>query len=155
MKRIFAFFTLLLLFGAALISSCSKSGFSSYKFDFPIIDITKNEGESESVKTEVRKLPDNPVQGTVKMYVEELLLGPESPRLQPIFSLDSSLDFCFVRNDSGKDVLYLGISESSVYNLSADVDIQGRVGILKDNIKKNFKDIEEIVLFIGDNFVNE
>ncbi len=155
MKRILTFFILPLFSLVSLLSSCSESGFSTYKFDFPVMDIRKNEDEPEKLKTETRKLPKNPVQGSVKMYVEELLLGPESARLQPLFSLDSVVEFCFERNESGKNVLYLGISENSVYNLATDVDIQGRIGILKNNIKKNFKNIEEIVLFIGDNFVNE
>ncbi|MBR4374702.1 MAG: hypothetical protein IKP49_10115 [Treponema sp.] len=146
-KSIFVFFCIAL---SAVFASCAgKSGTSVYKFDFPKMDITRAEGEAEAVKTEKRCLPKEPVQGEVRMYVEELLLGPESSRLLPIFSLDATVDFCFMQGDD----LYLGISESSVYNLGADVDIQSRIELLESNIHKNFKNIGQILLFIGDNFV--
>lgn len=156
MKKIFSALAVPAFVFISLFASCSGgAGLSTYKFDFPVIDISDADADVSSVKTESRRLPSEPVQGKVKLYVEELLLGPESERLQPLFSLDSSVDFCFVRNESGKDVLYLGLSESSVYNLPPNADIQNRIAILRENIRKNFKNIEKIVLFIGDNFVNE
>lgn len=135
-----------------IISKCSVDG-TTYTFLYPkIADASKkNSDGKEKIVSEKRLLPSNPVQGEIRLYVDELLLGPQTNRLLPIFAFDSSVEFCYIE----KNVLYVGISESSILDLPNNTDIDSRIELFNKNIRKNFKNIEKIVLFIGGKVVNE
>lgn len=130
----------------ALLSfqSCKKG--VSYSFSYPKMD------DNEKIEEEIRYFPKNSEQDVVVRYVYELMLGPKTRRLQPIFSLATPIEYCFV--DSA-NVLYIGLEKSAIFDLSNDVDIQKRVKLMEDNIYKNFKKISKIVLFIDGKVVNE
>lgn len=98
---------------------------------------------------EVRYVPRHPVQGTIPLFVDELLLGPQSRRARPIFALGTRAEFCFLRGKT----LYLGLSKEV---LSADAvadDMLGDIALFKDNIRKNFSSLDSIVLFIDGKYV--
>lgn len=130
----------------ALLSfqSCEKG--VSYSFSYPKMD------NNEKIEEEIRYFPKNSEQDVVIRYVYELMLGPETRRLQPIFSLATPIEYCFV---DSSNVLYIGLEKSAIFELPNDVDIQKRVKLMEDNIYKNFKNISKIVLFIDGKVVNE
>ena len=142
----FLFFSLLPPIFFALLS-CSGGG-KSYSFEFPKISPDRSELKTEREK---RSLPSNPSQGELRLYIDELILGPEKPRLEPILSLNSAVEFCFLREKT----LYLGLSESSVLDLPNGSDVSERFSLLERNIRENFGEIDKILLFIGGKVVND
>ncbi len=113
-------------------------------FRFPIIG-------SEEIACEVRYLPRNPVQGTLSMYVDELLLGPQTQRARPVFSNGTKNIFCFQR---GK-VLYVGLSKEVLYEEPEAARIKEGIALFRENIRRNFRGVKEIALFIDGKYVEE
>ena len=131
---------------ALALSGCS--GGSEYTMLFPEIGVGN---KKEIIRKEKRRLPKEPSQGVIAMFVEELVLGPQTPRLRPLFSRGTHVEFCFM----GGNDLYVDISRDALFELSDAVDIQGGISLFEENIRKNFKNIENIVLFIDGRVVNE
>ena len=104
---------------------------------------------TERLVREVRYLPKHPVQGDVQLYVDELLLGPETQRARPLFSLGTKNEFCFVRGKT----LYVGLSKDVLYQIPEADTITKGIALLCKNIKKNFHDIKNIALFIDGKYV--
>lgn len=105
-------------------------------------------GSGRAVR-EIRYLPKNPVQGDVRCYVDELVLGSLYHRGKKLFSYGTKIEFCFLDDDC----LYVGLSENAVLQLADSVRIDEAKALLKKNIQKNFKNIEEINLFINGNYI--
>ena len=137
---------------ALALASCEEG--AKRTFLFPKIDI--NAGENgEEIVAELRNLPLEPSQGDLRLFVDELILGPQTPRLRPLFSLGTSIKFCFTSEKEGKNVLFVGLSEDAISQNGSCAEIQLGIQLFERNIRENFKNIEEIVLFIGDSVVNE
>ncbi len=151
MQKIILRSVFLILF-SFLLSSCSEE--KKYTFRFPKIGIS-SERESEKIVSEIRFLPIIPSQGEIRLFVDELVLGPQTPRLRPLFSLGTSVEFCFLFESDEKNVLYVGLSEKAIGEEGSSCDIQRGISLFCQNIRTNFKNIEEIVLFIGGIVVNE
>jgi len=162
MKKIFfnvskiAFVTML-----TLSMTYCKNNAKSYTFTYPVFDseygsdVYFDENKKEKTMTEKRYLHKNPSQGELRLYVDELVLGSKSQRIQPIFSLGTNIEFCFVEKQDKKDILYIGLSDNAIFNLQRNTNIQNRIKLFKENIQKNFKNISNIELFIGGKAVNE
>lgn len=99
---------------------------------------------SEKLITEVRYLSNEPAQGAIQLYVDELLLGPQTQRARPLFSLGTKTDFCFLRDKT----LYIGLTKSVLYQTSSAMDIVNGIELFKTNLLHNFKSISQIELFI-------
>ena len=134
---IIAFLFVAVIVCATILSVTSHSGVKRV-FYFPAI------GTDKLVK-EVRYIPKNPVQGDVRLYVDELLLGSQLPRLRPLFSLGTTVSF-FSLNDG---ILYVDLTDDVILQKSDSPDIEVGINLFEKNIKKNFKNIAEIKLFIG------
>lgn len=104
---------------------------------------------TEKIEKEIRYVPKNKSQSELETYISELLLGPEVHRARPLFSLGTSLDFCII-NDR---VLYVGLSEDSIFQDNEAVGFEKGTELFKKNIRKNFSKIDEIEIFCGNNFV--
>lgn len=104
---------------------------------------------SDDMAVEVRYLPKNPVQGTVNLFVDELLLGPQTQRARPLFSLGTKNEFCFLRGKT----LYVGLSKDVLYQIPEAEDIMQGIALFKKNIKKNFAAVHDIALFIDGKYV--
>ena len=100
--------------------------------------------EGKSVSVESRNLPSKPVQGKVALFVDELLLGPETERCRPLFSPGTHREFCFVRGKT----LFVGLSKDVLYDTAPAADIKKGTELFKKNILKNFAYIKSVELFV-------
>jgi len=98
---------------------------------------------------EVRYLPSDAVQGAVRSYVDELLLGSQKQGRLSLFTLGTACEFCFVE---GKTV-FVGLSVDAALQLSDSTDIENGIKLFKNSILKNFKYIDCVELFIDGNYV--
>lgn len=113
-------------------------------FYFPVIG-------SERTASEIRLVSSDSPQGKVRAYVDELLLGPTVRRSRPLFSAGTKTEFCFLR---GKK-LYLNLSRDALFMEGEAAEINLGIKLLKENIKRNFSQISEIVLFIDGKILAE
>ncbi len=113
-------------------------------FYFPVIG-------SERCASEIRIVSSDAPQGKICAYVDELLLGPTVRRSRPLFSAGTKTEFCFLR---GKK-LYLNLSKEALYMEGESAEINLGIKLLKENIKRNFPKISEIVLFIDGKILAE
>ena len=104
---------------------------------------------TEKVCREVRYLPSNAVQGDVRSYVDELLLGSIRQGRLSLFSLGTVCEFCFVQDKT----IFVGLSGDAVLQLSDSTDIETGIKLFKTSILKNFKYIDYVELFIDGNYV--
>ena len=77
-----------------------KQNSKSYVFIFPSAD-------DGSYIVERRNLSNNPAQGIIQLYVDELLLGSTVERTKLIFSSKTKVNSCFLRDNT----LYLDLSD--------------------------------------------
>ncbi len=94
---------------------------------------------------ETRFLPENPVQGDIGLYVDELLLGSLSERTLLLFTPGTSVLSCFLRDGT----LYLDLSDDMLAMGDGVADIKDAVRLLRRNLTDNFREIKEIELFVG------
>ncbi len=113
-------------------------------FRFPVIG-------TETIACEVRYLPRNPAQGNLCLYVDELLLGPQTQRARPLFSAGTKNEFCFQRGKT----LYVGLSQDVLYEVPEAARIKEGIALFRENIRRNFRGIKEIALFIDGKYVEE
>lgn len=131
---------LILLFSLAIYFV--KNNSKSYVFIFPSAD-------NESYIVERRNLSKDSVQGEINYFIDELLLGSSVERTKLIFSLGTKVNSCFLRDD----ILYLDISEDLLNIDESSYPIENGINLLKENILKNFSNINKVELFIGKRFV--
>lgn len=115
---------------------CSNKGVRRV-FYFPQFDGMHN-------ASEVRNLPSKPVQGKVALFVDELLLGPETERCRPLFSPGTHAEFCFVRGNTA----YIGLSKDVLYENAPATHIKQGTELFRKNILKNFAYIKSVELFV-------
>ena len=105
----------------------------------------------------------------IRRYVEEVLLGPVSPDLAPLFPLDTRLNSIMYRDG----LVYVDLSESAALPVEgmevisapllgeASTPPEGEVFrsllTLNEGIRRNFRFVKDVRLFIGGNevFFNE
>lgn len=133
---------LLLVLLSSLTIYFVKNNSKSYVFIFPSAD-------NGSYVVERRNLSKDSAQGELNYYIDELLLGSSVERTKLIFTSGTKVNSCFLRDD----VLYLDISEDLLSIDETSYPIENGINLLKENIFKNFININKIELFIGKRFV--
>ena len=98
---------------------------------------------------ERRNLSNEPAQGVIQLYVDELLLGLTVERTKLIFSSNTRVNSCFLRGNT----LYLDLSDDLLSIEKSSFPINEGIELLRENILKNFSNINKIELFIGGKFV--
>ncbi len=106
--------------------------------------------DSDRACTEVRYLPSAPVNGSVAMFVDELLLGPITNRYKRLFPRGTTAEYCFEKNG----VLYVGLSKDALYGVDG-VGIRESVSLFRLNIVKNFTYLNKIDVAIDGTSVYE
>ena len=106
-------------------------------FTFPLMG-------SERAVVEVRYLRTAPDQSDLQLFVDDLLLGPQTNRARPLFSRGTQALFCFVRDRT----LYVNLTKDALLEASDAAPILDGIAYFKQNILKNFPQIKEIELFI-------
>lgn len=119
-----------------------KQNTKSFVFIFPSAD-------NGSYIVERRNLSNDPAQGIIQLYVDELLLGSTVERTKLIFSSNTKVNSCFLRENT----LYLDLSDDLLSIEKSSYPINDGIELLKENIMKNFSNIDKIELFIGEKFV--
>lgn len=104
---------------------------------------------SDDRVVEVRYVPRHPVQGSISLFVDELLLGPQTRRARPLFAQGTSAEFCFLRGKT----LYLGLSKDVLAADAVADDMLGDIALFRENIQNNFSSLDNIVLFIDGKYV--
>ncbi|MDR3284840.1 MAG: GerMN domain-containing protein [Treponema sp.] len=95
--------------------------------------------------TEVRFLPKAPAQGDIRLFVDELLLGPLTDRCRPLFSQGTRTLSCVQQAHT----LYLDLSSEGFFSDGAAVPVREAVEILGKNIKANFPLLDTVEIFIA------
>ena len=145
MKKIkFCHVIVAMLFVAFVFSLVSYlvGGKQRRTFTFPVIGL-------EKPAVEIRYLPRKPVQGDVSMYVDELLLGPSTPRARRLFSAGTKNEFCFLRDKT----LYVGLSKEVLYEIPEAASIKDGIAYFKKNIRQNFRSVKSVELFVDGKYV--
>ncbi len=132
------------VFCGALIFSAIRLSFSHDKIRkvmyFPSFD-------TKSLCTEVRNVPRVNGKSTVESFLDELLLGATSYRYKNLFSSGTKVEFSFIRDR----ILYVGLSSEALAFHNDVVPLEEGVELLKKNVFKNFRGIDEVKVFAGDN----
>lgn len=121
----------------------SKPG-KRYTFEFESVD-------SEEIMVESRMLPSKKWREAVTLYVDELILGPETERFRPLFSLGTKETFCFVRNH----VLYVNLSAEALNQTGRVSKILVGTELFKKNVLKNFSKIKSVEMYIDNKGILE
>ena len=130
------------VFAVSILLFFVKQNSKSYVFIFPSAD-------DGSYIVERRNLSNNPAQGIIQLYIDELLLGSTVERTKLIFSTNTRVNSCFLRDNT----LYLDLSDDLLSIEKSSFLINDGIELLKENILKNFSNIHKIELFIGEKFV--
>lgn len=80
----------------------------------------------------------------VRLYLEDLLLGPMTQRYVHLFAKGTSLVSCFSRGS----VLYVDLSKDALYTDAQSMTVEAGVQLLKENIYRNFPPLTGVVVFI-------
>lgn len=102
--------------------------------------------------TEIRYLADGKnKESDIKVYVQELLLGPQNHRGMNLLTPGTKINNIFVR----EDVLYVDFAESALLPGMNTVDNLLGLPLIEKNVFTNFKNIDTIILYINGNIVYE
>ena len=146
LKKKLLIYILAFVFVAVFATSLSlffiKQNSKSYVFIFPSAD-------DGTYIVERRNLSNDPAQGVIQLFVDELLLGSTVERTKLIFSSNTRVNSCFLRGNT----LYLDLSDDLLSIEKSSFPINEGIELLRENILKNFSNINKIELFIGGKFV--
>jgi Sporulation and spore germination len=99
---------------------------------------------SQSTVMEIRYLPRaHTREARVERYVSELLLGPITPGLSPLFSTETSLVDCLVR----KGTAYINLSSEVLDNRNGLPEYSLASEYFKKNVCTNFRSMDRIYLY--------
>lgn len=87
----------------------------------------------------------------VRQFVQELLLGPATHGLRPLFQLGTRLESCFLQDK----VLFINLSQEALFPGESTSSTKDAVDLMILNIKKNFSWIESVEIYICSNKVYE
>lgn len=87
----------------------------------------------------------------VRQFVQELLLGPTTHGLRPLFQLGTRLESCFLQDTA----LFINLSQEALFSGETTSSTEDAVGLLILNIRKNFSWIESVEIYICSNKVYE
>ena len=93
---------------------------------------------------EYRNLTNNPHQGDINLYIDEILLGSTVERTKWLFAPGTKVLSCFERDH----VLYVNLSSDLLQMGEGVIEIREGVELLKKNILKNFSKIDSVEIFI-------
>jgi len=86
-------------------------------------------------------------EGDIIRYTEEMLLGPVSPELLPLFPIGTRLNSLLYRNG----VVYVDFSEEAVFPPAEGVSVLGNFRTLHAGILRNFSYVKDVRFFIEGN----
>jgi len=132
----------LVAFGEFLVSGLARRTFVFY---------SNLEGKTVVEDRMLRRSGDR--ETDIRYYVEEVLLGPSFPDLDPLFSRGTKLN-SFMYRDT---VVYADLSESAALPVEGSWNVFRSLLTLNEGIRRNFPFVGDVMLFISGNqvFFNE
>jgi len=85
----------------------------------------------------------------VRRYVNEVLLGPASPRSNPLFPRETRLSSFMLRDG----VVYADLTEYAALPVSRAGSVFRSLLTLNEGVRRNFSFVKDVRLFIGGNAV--
>lgn len=102
------------------------------------------DAKDSSPVLEVRYLPRAKTnEARVRRYVSELLLGPITPGVSPVFPKKTAIVDCLVRDDAA----YINLSPEVLEGGSGMSDYRATTELFKKNVCTNFRSIDRIYLY--------
>jgi hypothetical protein len=83
----------------------------------------------------------------IRQYMEDVLLGPATPDVAPLFPRETELESLIFRGNT----LYIGLSEAAALPSVEGGNVFINLHILYSEIQRNFRYIKDIKLFISGN----
>lgn len=112
-------------------------------------DFIFESAETGKLSIEHRYLTHQHYPESAVMYAEELMLGPRTERFRLLFSPDTKIISCFVR----ENVLYINISEEALEMTGSCSDIKTGIELFRKNIRNNFGKINLVEMYIDNKSV--
>jgi len=133
----------MILFAGTLIFAISLF---FWIIDFPGVRRTFifKSSDSEILRVENRFEPIFPVQGKIRNYIDELLVGPLSEHCCSVFAKGTKVLSCFQRDQT----LFVNLSPELLASDAENTDFKAQIGLFKMNVMHNFPEIKKIELFI-------
>ncbi len=108
--------------------------------------------DSKTLYTESRYIPRNTAQTDIQYYVDELLLGPISNRYKPLFANGTRALSCFLNEEN---ILYINLNENALIQGNGSSNAVFACELLKKNVLKNYKHVDNVRVFIMGNLVTQ
>jgi Sporulation and spore germination. len=103
------------------------------------------DAEKGSIHSEIRYLPQSRDRdGKLAQFASEVLLGPETPTLKPLFNPGTKIVDCFAR----KDAAYINLSSEALLPGTGVTDSKKASALFKKNVCTNFGSIDKIYLYV-------
>ena len=104
--------------------------------------------ENGTPTVEIRMLPrTGDEEAQVRRYVEESLLGPASVKANLLFSRGTRIESFMLR----KGVAYVDLSQDAAFPAEGERDVRRGVSDLSSGIRRNFRDVRNVRIFIHGN----
>jgi len=139
-KKVLMLSSLVLLFLISFIAFLINYRGAKYSFRYML-------SGTDKIVFETRTIAKVKNTSKIKLYVDELLLGPSVQRAKPLFPLNTKVLFCFEDDNE----LFLNLSEEAILNFSPDTDLTESYRLIELNVLKNFSSIKKINVFIEGN----
>ncbi|GHU33279.1 hypothetical protein FACS1894172_11470 [Spirochaetia bacterium] len=123
----------LALIGVVAISDCRAQ--VRWTFEFYAVDGIR-------VEERLMRTGDESKEREIQSYIEEMLYGPMSPDLMPLFPVGTRVLSVLYRNED----VYINMSEDAVL---LQPDIFQSVQLLDSGIRRNFPVLKQIKIFIA------
>ena len=107
-----------------------------------------NIGDNIVVEDRMLRRADDP-ETDIRRYVNEALLGPASPRSNPLFPRETRLNSFIFRNG----VVYADLTEDAALPLNRGGDVLRGLLTLNEGVRRNFSCVRDVRIFIGGNEV--
>lgn len=147
-SRLYALICAGIFFGSLIVSAASF--FASGRFDRQLFFYESY--DSGRLCTEARRcVRRGSIDSSIRAFVDDLILGPVTNRLRPLFSEGTRTEFCFLDGKS----LYVGLSRDALHAVPGNSGLRRNVALLRKNIMKNFTNIDAIYVYIDGKIVFE
>jgi hypothetical protein len=103
------------------------------------------EATQKGISAEIRYIPHaSGADARLEQYVSELLLGPGTPGVLPLYSRNTFVRDAYVR----KGAAYIDLSADALSPVSTPVPQEKAYALFKKNVCTNFRNVDKIYLYI-------
>lgn len=146
MEKKTAFIIKIIIFSCIFIAALSISliRIAALKADNRFVFLFESLDDDE-LHLETRYVNTVPGDDDVTCFVKELLLGPMTNRYRPLFSKNTTVETCFIRDG----ILYINFSEDALLSDGTSSETEKACSLFKENIRSNFDEVVDTQIFIA------